>query len=184
MSEVDTAWAWWTQEREDRFWAKVQKSSPDQCWLWTGSRYSDAPTKCYGIFATGKGLSDRAHRIAYELTYGRVPSDYVVMHTCDNPACVNPQHLRVGTQRENMTDMRNKNRQYVCRGTEVTRAKLTEKDVWDIRVSHANGATFKSLARKYGLSPQGITEACRTGWKHVPHPTATAIRNLPLEDMP
>ena len=88
---------------EERFWAKVDKR--DGCWGWTGSGTKFG----YGNFYVNNKMV-RAHRFSYELHKGPVPNGHFVMHTCDNPKCTNPEHLEVGTNQENIKDMRRKGR--------------------------------------------------------------------------
>lgn len=89
----------------DRFWPKVDKSG--ECWLWTGAR----DERGYGRIGTGgKHGTALAHRVAWELTAGALSSGAVVCHRCDVPACVRPDHLFLGSQQENLADMRNKGR--------------------------------------------------------------------------
>lgn len=91
---------------EERFWGKVQKSETG-CWLWIGHK-----TKLgYGIFADHEPSRWRihfAHRISYRLTVGEIPNGLFICHHCDVPACVRPDHLFLGTQADNMADMRRK----------------------------------------------------------------------------
>ncbi len=105
----------------DRFWSKVTKSIfPDKCWIWTSTLRSG-----YGRF-TINGSKVSAHRYSYELEHGSIPKGLVVMHTCDNRACVNPQHLRLGSQRDNMNDASvkrrffNQNKTHCPKGHEYT----------------------------------------------------------------
>lgn len=91
-----------------RFWAKVRKGSVSACWLWTGGKFKSG----YGsIGRGGRGTGcARAHRVSYELNVGPIPPGLHVLHMCDTPACVNPRHLWVGTQQDNMADRKAKGR--------------------------------------------------------------------------
>jgi HNH endonuclease len=95
----------------ERFWEKVDRRGPDDCWLWTAATSRDG----YGRVGVGgrEGGSQRAHRVSWELHYGRAPGGLCVLHNCpggDNPLCVNPSHLWLGTNDENMADMKRKGR--------------------------------------------------------------------------
>lgn len=87
----------------DRFWEKVQKT--DTCWTWGGSRHY----RGYGFIRSGR-TNVLAHRVAWELTNGSIPENMLVCHTCDNTSCVNPEHLFLGSQSDNMRDMTAKGR--------------------------------------------------------------------------
>lgn len=80
---------------EDRFWAKVEKR-PDACWLWTAGRFSNG----YGCFRVGPAVV-KVHRFSYELAHGPIPTGMQVDHTCRNRQCVNPEHLRLATNKQN-----------------------------------------------------------------------------------
>ena len=113
----------------ERFWAKVNRSSG--CWVWTGAKNRTG----YGIIGHGPTL--RAHRVAYELTFGPIPQGMYVLHSCDNPSCVNPAHLFLGRQADNLQDMKRKGRSN--RGERNPSAKLTSRLVSKIRQRYATG---------------------------------------------
>lgn len=90
----------------DRFWARVEKRGPDECWPWTG--YRDA--KGYGQIALNRRTAEGAHRVSWALARGEIPDGIHVLHRCDNPPCCNPAHLFLGTHADNMWDMKAKGR--------------------------------------------------------------------------
>lgn len=147
----------------DRFFRKVQKTS--DCWIWTGNKRPNG----YGIIQeAGKGSRTlAAHRVSYELHKGQIPDGLVVMHSCDTPACVNPDHLSVGTFKENTADMIAKGRKRTVspKGTGNGKAKLNDDLVRYIRQSNKNAA---SIARELNLSGNCIRGVLsgRT-WSHV-----------------
>lgn len=111
-----------------KFFANFIKRGEDDCWLWEGPKDSWG----YGQYReNGKAFS--AHRIAYEHYTGIIPKGLLVLHSCDTPACVNPKHLRVGTQKENMQDKVQRNRCYDSSGEANGSAKLTAVEVEQIR---------------------------------------------------
>ena len=133
------------ENRLIRFWAKVDKAGPDDCWEWMAHRKFDG----YGRFRVA-GEYPMAHRFSYELHVGPIPDGMCVCHSCDNPACVNPAHLWLGTNDENMTDMARKGRARPPTGENSHWAKLTEDDVRAIRADQTS--TQRELAAKYGVN--------------------------------
>jgi hypothetical protein len=133
---------------EERFWRKVTKT--DSCWVWSASRNG----KGYGQINRNK-KPVLAHRLSWELHFGKIPEDRSVLHRCDNPACVRPDHLFLGTQADNIADMVKKGR--VAAGTRLPHTKLTDAQVLEIRqayrgnVKYTNGPSLKELAKKYGV---------------------------------
>jgi hypothetical protein len=143
----------------DRFWAKVQKTP--ECWEWTAAK-----THGYGYYQR-IGKSRRAHCISFELHYGSIPDGMFVCHSCDNPGCVNPDHLFLGTPADNTRDMIAKGRHRgQLPGSSHTHSKLTDADVVAIR--SAEGVTQKRLAERYGID-QGQISRIRAGrvWTHL-----------------
>lgn len=149
----------------ERFWAKVDTSAgPEGCWPWTAARRREG----YGHFAGGPGLS-YAHRFSYWLATGQHPGDLLVRHTCDNPPCVNPAHLELGTIADNMADRHNRGRD--ARGERINHAKLTDADVLSIRHRFEQGESHSDLAAAFGVSRSNVCRIVngRT-WSHVGAP--------------
>lgn len=152
--------------RNERFWTRVERTN--DCWLWTGNHFVRGG---YGAFYDDDQKLKRAHRVAWELANGRPPpSDLVVCHSCDEPRCVRPDHLFIGTQAENMSDMRVKGRGKNPppeRGEHRYNAKLTEADVRSIRVEAAT-TPHADLATRYGVNKSLISNVYkRRAWAHV-----------------
>ena len=134
------------------------------CVAWGGSYDSSTG---YGERIVA-GEKWRAHRYAYLCAYGQDPGAAVVMHTCDNRACINPDHLRLGTIADNLADMRAKGRGK--RGTMDPRAKLTDRKVAQMRFLYyvVGGYSQSELAVAYGVSQTVAGDAINgTTWKHV-----------------
>lgn len=133
------------------------------CWEWRGRRLKGG----YGqLDFEGKGV--QAHRIAYETWVGEIPKDLIVRHKCDNPPCINPDHLETGTYQDNADDMVQRGRHNPVRGTKNANAKLTDRDVLEIRKLRAAGALSRELSEKFGVSEANISSiARRSSWKHI-----------------
>ena len=141
----------------ERFWNKIEVGPADVCWDWQAAKDKDG----YGVFKLN-GTKWRAHRVA-ALLDGRNPTGKVVRHTCDNPGCVNPNHLIVDTQRENMADMVRRDRQ--PKGVKNGSSKLTPEQVRAIRASDRPST---ELAPEHGVSSGTIrTVRTRRTWRHV-----------------
>lgn len=147
----------------DRFWGKVQVRSSDECWEWTAYRKPGG----YGQFTVRKGVFFNAPIVAAALSLGPVPPGYYVCHHCDNPPCVNPAHLFIGTPTDNAVDMVAKGRAPRSRGVARFNAVLDDDAVRDIRASYGAVPT-KALAQRYGVSTTAI-RAVASGmrWRHV-----------------
>jgi hypothetical protein len=156
---------------EDRFWARVRKD-PDGCWRWTASGVRD-----YGrILYDGKRVL--AHRLSWELRHGPIPEGMEVCHNCpngDDPSCVNPDHLFLGTHAENMRDMVAKGRRRKVqgiRGEKSPVAKLTDAKASEaLALYRTGGWSHSTLARRYGVSDGAIQQLVqRKTWRHLDDP--------------
>ena len=147
----------------DRFWSKVDKRGPDDCWLWLGTK--NLPNDCgmvYGNFGV-RSVSYRAHRFSWMLANGQIPNGLFVMHKCDVPLCVNPHHLFTGTAGDNNRDAMRKGR--ITKGENVNTAKLTEDQV--VEIYHSPGG-FTELGRAYDVCATTIMKIKRgLSWKHL-----------------
>lgn len=132
---------------------QVNKNAERGCWEWVGYRSNTG----YGC-TTKDGVRYMAHRLSYELFVGPLEADKLVCHKCDNPRCVNPEHLFLGTSADNMADMVAKGRDANRRGERHYKAKLTARDVELIR---AGDQAVKCLADMYGVGISTIYRARR-----------------------
>lgn len=150
-----------------RFWSRVQKS--EGCWEWQGhilpSGYGAVMAPC-----ADKRHPMRAHRLAYELAVGPIPEGLHVLHHCDNPRCVNPEHLWLGTHADNMGDRGRKGRARLQarRGEAVPMAKLTDEQVREIRRRYAAGETQTALGKEFGTAQNNVSDiVLRKRWTHI-----------------
>lgn len=147
-----------------RFWSQVRVGSGAECWLWVGAVNHAG----YGRPRLG-GRRFLAHRAAFVLARGEIPAGLCVCHRCDTPACVNPGHLFLGTVAENFADMRAKGRH--VRGDGSPHARLSERDVLEIRAMRQAGAPFERIGSKFGVSHQIARDiALGLRWRHVGGP--------------
>lgn len=146
----------------ERFWERVTRNGPDDCWEWQGYRNRSGHGRI-----NAEGYRTTAHRIAYILTYGDIPDGLVVCHRCDNPPCCNPSHLFLGTLASNNADRVAKGRG--AQGSKQACAKLTEELVREIRATYECGnVTLVELAIRYGVTANTIgTIVRRKTWKHL-----------------
>ncbi len=156
------------QPIETRFWKYVDKRGPADCWPWTGHRSTDG----YGRIKVD-GNMEQASRVAWELTFGPIPTGKQILHHCDVPACCNPAHLFLGTQADNMADMIRKGRENFsglrCVGSTNGAAQLDERLVREMRRLYATGKyTQRKLAQMFYISNQVVSSIVnRKLWQHV-----------------
>jgi len=149
-----------------RFWGNVVCRDPDECWEWQASRTRHG----YGRIKVGQGRATGAHRLSYLIHKGQIADGLLVCHSCDNPACCNPDHLFLGTYSDNSRDMVAKGRakgQYGDARSCVP-AKIKETDVPQIRELAKSGMTKAAISRHFNVSREAIRDVVngRT-WKHV-----------------
>jgi HNH endonuclease len=146
----------------DRFWRYVSPEPNSGCWLWTTQHDKDG----YGRLGRSPwegGRETIAHRLAWTLLVGPVPGGLWVLHHCDNPTCVNPEHLFLGSPLDNVADMVSKGRKAITRfsGEAHPRAKVSAAEVSDIRRRRRAGEGVRALAREYGLHHTSVLSMLR-----------------------
>lgn len=147
----------------ERFWAKVERGAPDECWIWRGAVQSP-PKSPYGYLSLHRrskgGAFKRclAHRVSYRIHFGEL-GGRIVRHTCHNPRCVNPGHLVAGEHSDNMRDMVAAGRSPA--GAKNPRARLTDDDVFRILVLRDAGWTLDRLAARFQVHLATIDLICR-----------------------
>jgi hypothetical protein len=164
----------------ERFWKHVNKTNT--CWIWTGERMKEKPIHIrkgikqlpYGIFylinpaKNNKMKQVKAHRYSWEIHKGPIPEGLFVLHKCDNPPCINPSHLFLGTNLDNIKDMVAKGRNKGAKGTRNCKAKLTEDQVREIREACRQGATDATIASQYNVSAGAVWFIrYNVTWQHV-----------------
>ncbi len=139
----------------NRFEKKFIKNTSNNCWIWTAATNQFG----HGMFSLYKGKTTGAHRISYELYKGSIPEGMFVCHSCDNPKCVNPEHLWIGTHQDNMADMAKKGR---AKGNPGHRPSWTVPPPWMIRKKKIQTPfgifdSKKEAAEHAGVSPPAIS---------------------------
>lgn len=178
-------------KRPSQFWARVNKSGPTvrpelgPCWMWDGGRNRAG----YGQFSNTLISSQMAHRYSWTLTYGPIPDALFVLHHCDNPPCVNPGHLFLGTKSDNARDMLSKGRQILQvhperaargadnghythpertpKGERHPLAKITEAQVHQIRELRKQGLFQREVAAALGIKRSMVSDVLNRTWRHL-----------------
>jgi hypothetical protein len=148
----------------ERFFTKVEQGeNENDCWKWHGTKLNGT----YGHFKLNKKMI-LAHRLSYEYHNNcQIKEGNIILHSCDNPECTNPNHLKEGTQLENIIDRQNKNRQN--KGEQQRSAKLTEQQVKEIRLKYSyKNITHSKLANEYQVATSTITQVLNYyNWKDI-----------------
>jgi hypothetical protein len=151
---------------DERFWSKVEKG--DGCWEWKGRRHKQG----YGVFWIGRTIL-LAHRVAYRLATGDDPGANVVCHRCDNPPCVRPDHLFLGSQQQNMADMSRKRRRH----------RLSHTQVEEARLLLAVGAPVAEVAQRFGVAATTVQRDCPVGGPRGEHNAKATLREWQVRDI-
>lgn len=141
----------------ERFEEKTCPEPTTGCLLWTGAVNNNG----YGAYSMRPGNTRLAHRVAWALEHGPIPDGLDVCHHCDTPACVNVDHLFVGTHADNMADMQRKGRNAILLGFENPKAKLTPETLARLRALRAQGHTYIALAKTFGMTREALSMAVR-----------------------
>jgi len=138
----------------DRFISKFEKGQLDDCWPWLAGKLRAG----YGIFHISHRKPRLAHRMMWELENGQIPAGLDVLHKCDNPPCVNPNHLFLGTQRDNGQDMARKGRSY--RGPRPWCRKFFDMEIEAIRKMRDEDWPFRTIAKQFDCNESSIRQIC------------------------
>lgn len=155
-----------TSTPEQLFLKNVTIGQPDECWEWQGYINDSG----YGEIRCGTGPLLRAHRVSYEIYKGLIPDGIFVCHSCDNPRCVNPNHLWLGTNADNVHDMDKKSRRINSpqHGESHGMSRLTADDVYQIRTLADSGVSYEEIGKRFAISDVHAGRiAKRKCWKHI-----------------
>lgn len=158
-----------TMPISERIKINVTVNPISECWEWKGRKERGYGRTIIGSRVDGTRRTIAAHRLSYETFVGHIPEGMEVCHKCDNPCCVNPEHLFVGTRQDNIDDREAKGRNHPPKGSNNGRSKLTESDVLSARFERLkNKTSYQKLAEKYGVSKRTMQNAINgKTWKCV-----------------
>jgi len=152
---------------DDRFWIKVDRHHASGCWVWVANRNN----KGYGLFRPGGTLpKELAHRLSYAEAFGPIPKGALILHSCDNPACVNPAHLRAGSHKENVSDMDLRGRRVSNspKGEANCNARMSADAVIRLRQRYIAGDALADLVRDFGCTENALTDyTSGRSWRHL-----------------
>ena len=161
-----------------RFWSKVDRRGPDECWEWKASRKANG----YGQIGIGRRAISSAHRLSYFLHYGPIPDGASILHSCDNRACQNPRHLRPGSAADNYKDMVDRNRRVIARGEQTGASSITAEvalAVWTSPLGERDAASAFGTTRS-------VVRHLRAGrsWTHVTAGITPPVRGRSAKQAP
>jgi hypothetical protein len=166
---------------EERFWEKVDIGNVNDCWEWIASKRTG-----YGQFGIYKRRKSPfpAHRVSYELHFGLIPEGTLVCHSCDNPACVNPNHLFLGKDLDNARDRDQKGRSNHA-GEHNGNAKLTRKQVFEIIELRKKGLLHREIAQQFGVATNTVTQIVNgQRWRDMDGTVPQAAKNANAGEVP
>ena len=152
------------EQTVERFWSKVERNHPDACWWWMASKNQTG----YGLFSFA-GKPKLAHRVAWELQNdATIPDGLLACHTCDQPACVNPRHIYIGTHQDNANDVTERDRRNHRRGEDNGVSKLTNRDVLEIVARFNKGESGRVIAADYDIGSSVVHNVMKgKTWSHL-----------------
>jgi hypothetical protein len=155
------------QDLLSRLLKRAKRNEETGCLEWTGSRKSDSG---YGhAYDPRVKRTVRVHRLVYELANGPIPKGAYVCHRCDNPSCIEPEHLWLGDASSNMEDKKEKGRAPSQKGSEHGRAKLREEDIERVFALRGQGLSYRKIAKEFDVTENAIRKILKgQAWTHVP----------------
>jgi len=143
-----------------------------ECWVWQRQVRKNFPHGVTSFRFNGRETKHQAHRVAYILWKGKIPESLFVLHQCDNPRCINPDHLHLGTQKDNIREMRERGRAKDetrgSKGEKHHKSKLKDEDILKIRKLRSEGYTGTKLAQMFGVTNPMIYYICNNkNWNHI-----------------